>query len=372
VGGAELYLLDVASHYRDTSKVLLFEEGPFQQRLADAGVDVDVLPTSALSAVQKNSGLLDAISAIPELLQLSMRIGHHARQHDALYANSQKALVACSLAAWWSQTPLLWNLHDLLTADHFSAMNRQVAVRCANWFVDRVIANSEATEAAFRDSGGRVPTQVVYNGLDAARFSPPRTSAELRALRSELGLPDDAPLVGTFSRLAAWKGQHILLEALAALPDVHALLVGDALFESDASYAQRLRRLAARHGIEARVHFLGFRDDIPALMQLVDIVAHTSTAPEPFGRVIVEGMLAGTPVVAMRAGGAVEIIESGKTGLLVEPGSPEALRRAIHTLLTDPSLAQAMTCVAHHYATQQFSISQMIDGVDDAIRSALS
>jgi len=371
LGGAELYLLDVARHYRQHAKVLLFEEGPFQERLSRAGIEVDVLEAAAsLHAIQKQDGLLGAMKAVPGLLDLSTQVARQARSYDVVYANSQKALVAAGPAAWWAERPLIWNLHDLLSADHFSPVNRQIAIRCANMFANRVIVNSKATGAAFAESGGRTPVKVVYNGLDAARFTP-RPETQLRALRRNLGI-DNAPLVGVFSRLAPWKGQHVLLEALTKLAGVHALLVGDALFDGDTSYAERLHHRATQLDIQNRVHFLGFRDDIPALMQLVDVVAHTSTAPEPFGRVIVEGMLAGTPVVATRAGGAREIIEHGKTGYLVEPGNAEALCAVIRQLLNDDAQAQTLAQAACSVAQNRFSKTGMLRRIDHEIDQVLS
>ena len=173
------------------------------------------------------------------------------------------------------------------------------------------------------------------------------------ALRRELG---------SFSRLAPWKGQHVLLEGLPYLPGIHALLVGDAIFGEQA-YAKALRQQSKDLGVEGRVHFLGFRQDIPRLMRLSDLVVHTSVAPEPFGRVIVEGMLARSPVVATRAGGAVEIVDDEVSGILVPPGDASALAGAISGLLTDPVRAQALAGAGYEKALEQFSVPAMLEGV---------
>ena len=127
------------------------------------------------------------------------------------------------------------------------------------------------------------------------------------------------PLIGVFSRLAPWKGQHIVLQALAGLPGVHGIFAGSALFGEDA-YAASLRVLASELGIADRVVFLGQRGDVPALMRAVDIVVHPSVDPEPFGRTLVEAMLARTPVIATDAGAASEILGGGEAGMLVPPG----------------------------------------------------
>jgi glycosyltransferase involved in cell wall biosynthesis len=120
------------------------------------------------------------------------------------------------------------------------------------------------------------------------------------------------------------------------------------------------------------VHFLGFRDDVPRLMTFVDLVLHTSVAPEPFGRVIVEAMLAGTPVLATRAGGPVEIVQEPDTGVLVPPGDPEALATAVQDVLSSPNRARAMAQAAQAYARRRFSVEQMQKGVKEAIGEALA
>jgi glycosyltransferase involved in cell wall biosynthesis len=251
-------------------------------------------------------------------------------------------MVVAALAGALARRPVVWHLRDLLTADHFGASQRRLATAVANRFVARVIANSRATAEAFIAAGGRPElVTVVYNGIDPAPFEAV-TEANLDRLRGELGL-NGAPTVGVFSRLAPWKGQHVLLEALVDLPDVHALFVGDELFGADEGYGSHLRARAAGLGVDERAHFLGFRRDVPALMRLVDVVAHTSTAPEPFGRVIVEAMLAGTPVVATDAGGASELIEQGRTGVLIPPDDAPALREALDCLQAAPTFAVALT-----------------------------
>jgi glycosyltransferase involved in cell wall biosynthesis len=111
--------------------------------------------------------------------------------------------------------------------------------------------------------------------------------------------------------------------------------VGDALFGEQA-YAATLHARAAQPDLAGRVHFLGFRSDIPALMCSMDIIAHTSTAPEPFGLVIVEAMLARRPVIATAAGGALEIVLRQQTGLLVAPGSIAELHDALSYILANP------------------------------------
>ena len=194
------------------------------------------------------------------------------------------------------------------------------------------------------------------------------TDADAWAVRQSLGL-GGGPVVGVFSRLAEWKGQHVLLDALVSLPGVQALFVGDALFGEDA-YAAGLRAQAQRLGVADRVCWAGFRDDVPALMKACTVVAHTSTAPEPFGRVIVEAMLAGRPVVASDEGGPREVISDGRTGRLVTPGNPDGLAAAVGDLIAHPDRARALAEAGGAVARSRFSVQAMISGAEAVTRQA--
>lgn len=371
LGGAELYLLDLSPAFAPPGEVVLLDEGPFYQKLQAAGIPVTVMAApQAVRQVAREAGPGSALRAIPGLFWVAGRVARKARAFDLIYANSQKALVVGSLAARLAGRPLVWNLHDVLTTAHFSRLNIRLAVTLANRFARLVIANSDASRRAFQEAGGKTPAVVVHNGIDVQRFAVVEPG-QLQAMRRALGLRD-GPVVGLFSRLAPWKGQHVLLEALAQLPDVQALLVGEALFQDEQQYAQQLRQRAARPDLKGRVYFLGFRDDVPALMQLVDVVVHTSVAPEPFGRVIVEGMLARRPVIATRGGGAVEILRDGETGLLVPPGDAQALAVAIQRLLRHPEQARQLAEAAYKDARTRFSIEAMRQGVRQALEGAFS
>lgn len=363
LGGAELFLLDIAKDNLETSLVVLLTDGPFRQRLEEIGAEVEVFPApEAVSGVTREGGIKQDLLAVPGVLGLARRVARRARDYELIYANSQKSLFVGALAGKIAGKPVIWHQHDLLTADHFSGGHRRLSVLLSNHMIRRVITCSEAASKALIEGGGRAEQiRVVYNGIDPSPFEAITTS-EARELRRELGLEGEQ-VVGSFSRLAPWKGQHVLLEALPNLPGVHALLVGEAIFGEQA-YAEKLRQQCKDLHIEDRVHFLGFRRDIPQLMYLSDVVVHTSTAPEPFGRVIVEGMLAGSPVVATRAGGAVEIIDDEVNGVLVPPADAKALAEVLHNLLTDENKAQALAECARVAASERFSVETMLEGVD--------
>ncbi|NEO93329.1 MAG: glycosyltransferase family 4 protein, partial [Moorea sp. SIO3G5] len=302
---------------------------------------------------------------LPPLWWMACRIAAVGREFELVHANSQKAFIAAAIATLMGGPPVVWHLRDIMTAPHFSSLNRAIAVFLANRLASQVLVNSRATGQAFITAGGREDlVTLVYGGIGSDPFDK-LASDQSAQIRDQLGI-GDAPLVGLFSRLSYWKGQHILLEALQELPNVHALLVGKALF-GEAEYASRLEAMAAAPELAGRVHMLGFRNDVPALMSACNIVLHTSTEPEPFGRVIVEGQLAKRPVVAAAAGGAVELIQDGETGHLVPPGDPVALAKVIGELLSDPSAADRLAERGYIHAKSTFSLESLLMTFDQAL-----
>ena len=283
-----------------------------------------------------------------------------------IYANSQKAFVVSAAAGVLARRPVVWHLRDILAPPHFSAGNVRAAVTLANLRAARVITNSRATADAFSAAGGKASLlRVVHNGIDPAPFDAV-TEKDAAATRAGLGIPSDAFVVALFGRFHPWKGQQVLLQALAALTGVHALFVGAPLFGEEA-FESAVRAHAAKLGLADRAHFLGFRSDVPPLMGASDVVVHASIYPEPFGRVIVEGMLARRPVIATRAGGVEEIVTDGATGVLVPPNDAPALAQAIAALRADPARAVAIAARGAADVRGRFTVEAMVRGVNAAL-----
>jgi glycosyltransferase involved in cell wall biosynthesis len=266
-----------------------------------------------------------------------------------------------------SRRPLVYHLHDILSTEHFSPTNQKIAVTLANRFASVVIANSQASQSAFIAAGGQAKlSQVVYNGFNPSLYQ--AAMSHRQTIRQELGFTAQEFVVGHFSRLAPWKGQHLLLEALThCSPSVSVILVGDALFGEE-DYVQQLKQQVKDLNLEHRVRFLGFRSDVAELMAACDLIAHTSTAPEPFGRVIVEAMLCGTPVVAAAAGGAIELVEQGVTGWLVTPGDPLKLAMIIQQCDDRPDLAMKMASTAQIQASKRFDLGEIDQRIAQILR----
>jgi glycosyltransferase involved in cell wall biosynthesis len=210
----------------------------------------------------------------------------------------------------------------------------------------------------------------VYDGISATPFEN-ITPAQTAAVRQELGINGNITLVGVFSRLSFWKGQHTLIEAIQELPDnVHALIVGDALFGED-EYVLRFKTMINDPEIAHRIHWLGFRNDVPALMSACSVVVHTSTEPEPCARMAIEGQLAQKTVIASASGGMFEIIEDGKTGRLFPPGNASALAKAIGEVLENPLKAEVLAKQGQQHAKARFSLELSLNALDQVIEEVV-
>ncbi|MFB2773359.1 glycosyltransferase family 4 protein [Pelatocladus sp. BLCC-F211] len=362
-GGAELCLIDIAKPYRDHCLVGLFADGDFRTLLEKNQIPVEVLTTQTIQ-VRKESSFAQGLASLGQLIPLLAKVVQTAREYDLIYANTQKALVVGAIASFLSGRPLVYHLHDILSPEHFSQTNRRIAVTAANR-ASLVIANSQASKTAFIEAGGRTEiTTVIYNGFDPKNYQ--IDASIIHQTRQQLGL-EGKFVIGHFSRLAPWKGQHILIEALIQCPEeVTAVLVGDALF-GEQEYVQKLHQQIATLGLENRVKFLGFRSDIPQLMSACDLVAHTSTAAEPFGRVIVEAMLCGKPVVAAKAGGAVELVEDGINGFLFTPGKPQELAQIVTTCLQEPEKTAMIASYSQTTASQRFDVKNINQQITEVL-----
>lgn len=357
LGGAELMLLDIAAARAADSDVILFQDGEFRHKLEQAHVKTRVFELGEqASGVDKQACAKRVLRSIPGLLDLVLRLAQASRAFDVVYANTAKALIIGGPAAKLAGKAVVFHLHDIIANGHFSEINQRSLIFCANTCASVVIANSEATKEAFIRCGGRSELCVVVpNGF---RIPETRSSeVKLQSLRTSLDIPADTLVVLMAGRLSHWKGQHVLLEALKSVPQAHAVLLGDALFtDEDREYAHKLHLQAAEPELAGRIHFAGFQTETLAYFDLADVVVHASVFPEPFGRVIVEGMLAGKPVIASRAGGAAEILQHEHTGLLVEPGCEKSLSEALLRLQNNSAFAASLAQNAQQTARETYDL----------------
>ncbi len=232
--------------------------------------------------------------------------------------------------------------------------------------VDAVIVNSEA---AARELSGRfrVPESKIENigvGTDLERIWRATPAEELKR---ELGL-GESKVVGVVAKLSPVKGHGRFLEAAAfilkAAGDVRFLIVGDG------SERARLEREAGELGLSGKVHFIGVRDDVPAVLKLMDVLVLSSLS-EGSPNVVLEGMAAGVPVVAMRVGGVPEVVEDGVSGFLVDPGDALGLSNAVLRLLNDADGAREMGRKGRAIAVENYDINRVVARVEDVFLGLL-
>jgi glycosyltransferase involved in cell wall biosynthesis len=206
--------------------------------------------------------------------------------------------------------------------------------------------------------------QVIYNGVESSRFI---EQVNAKPLRHQLGVTDQVPLVGMIANLNfEIKGHYYFLEAarivLNRVPDAHFVLAGDGPLRG------KYDKMARDLGLADKVHFLGFRKDVPALLAELTISVLSSTS-EGFSNVLLESMAAGNPIVATRVGGNSEIVADGITGLLIPPADPNALAEAIIKLLKTPQLASHMGSVGKIRVKEQFSVERMLESYEQLYTS---
>ncbi len=210
----------------------------------------------------------------------------------------------------------------------------------AKYLADKVVVDAEALLDQF---GGNAkfctPLDVVHNGIDTDQFDP-FPEQERQAARSDLGIPQNAIVIGQAGRLIPLKGQAVLIEAFAALvhefPDLHLILVGAPLF-GNANYEQVLRKQVARSGLVDRVHFTGFLPDVRQGMAAMDIFVHASVETDsPVG--VLEAMSCGLPVVVSGVRGTLEMVNPDCNALVFPPGDSNALAFSLARLLRDKVL----------------------------------
>jgi glycosyltransferase involved in cell wall biosynthesis len=337
LSGGELALVRLLQALGDSVEphVVLSEEGPLVRRLNLTGVSSEVLPlaqsvreTSRHRVGARVPPGREAVLTAAYVVRLAWRL--RQLRPDLVHANSLKALLYGGLAARLAGIPVVWHVRDRIADDYLPAAAVRLIGTLARFLPSAVIANSHETlerlHAASDGATRDLPNAVVYDPVDLPAQVRPAHEGPLR--------------VGMVGRISPWKGQDVFLRAFARAfdrGDARADVIGAPLFGENA-YDQSLRKLARQLGIDARVEFLGFQEDVAAQLAQLDVLVHASRVPEPLGQVVQEGMRAGLPVVAADAGGPAEVIADGETGFLYPPGDVRALAGTLTTLAADPRL----------------------------------
>lgn len=342
-------------------QVLLPERGPLFDRLALAGIEVRVAEVAKLSRKSFTPrgffGLLRALRASVSDFNSLM----HERPPDVVHSNTLAVLAG---AAWarLKGVPHVWHVHEII-------LSPGVVSRAFPWLVrvgsNRVVVNSNRTAhwLLAHQPALALKTDVVFNGLPAMETPRPIDVAKFRQLAG--AGPGDV-LVTLAGRLNHWKGQGLLIDAVARLRQqgrstgLRVAIVGDAASGSTINWGNALRAQAAAARLADVVVFMPFTNDMSALWSASDIAVVPSTEPEPFGMVAIEAMQAGLPVVAAAHGGLLDIVVHQETGLLVEPRNADALAEGIATLVQDEPLRSRMGAAGRQRQHMLFSVDQQV------------
>lgn len=361
VGGAEKSLCELIAHLdreRFAPVIMHLPDAEWLKYARDIGAELrPSIPPSDLYDAKRTdlgggplAGARRLVEAMPPLTTLWSELG--AVGPSIVHTNSTKMHLMAGSAARLRRLPVIWHMRDLMTDPGAQGWLR----RAVEMIHPEVIAISEAVAGQF--DGMPCNVRVVPNGIPIDRFTP---GPAPEGLREDLGLPEGVSVACVVGRLTPWKGHRTLLrawpEVTARIPDAHLLVVGEVAFWED-GYDEQLRALADDLGVADRVVWAGFREDVPDVLRLADLLILAST-DEPFGRVVIEGMAAGLPVVATASGGVPEIVVEGETGLLVPPEEPSPMGEAIAQVLSDPPLARAMGEVGRERAVERFDVRRV-------------
>jgi glycosyltransferase involved in cell wall biosynthesis len=365
LGGGEIALLNLVTNLdrrRYEPVVLLCSDGPLLTRMIDGGIETHLLPLSGdvVNARKDSLGVatLLRLPGVFSAIRYIWRLRRFIRdQHvDIVHTNSLKADLLGGVAARLARVPLIWHIRDRIDRDYLPWIVVHVFRRLCRVVPDFVIANSQATLDT-----------LCLNRTERTAAIPSGINPRARA-NDESGRQDQrVRRVGLVGRISRWKGQHIFLQAAARIhaqfPEVRFQIIGAALF-SERAYEQEIRALSSALGLDECVEFTGFREDVPALLDDLEILVHASVTAEPFGQVLTEGMAAGKPVVATAGGGALEIVLDGVTGLLVPMGDAEAMANAVAQLLTDPPAARRLGEAGQLRVRAHFAIEHTVAKVE--------
>jgi glycosyltransferase involved in cell wall biosynthesis len=359
-GGAEETLLAFLRHAGGAldPHALLFEDGSFAARLRTAGVPVTVvpLPGALASAQRERLGPRAALALAPAALRLAGAV--RAVGGDVVYTNSMKAHLVGGAAARIAGKPCVMYFHDL--PEGLALQSLRLAARGTT-------RARMACSRAVRDRIGVGATTVVYPPVDLERFAALPARATARAL---LGIPSDGPLIVLVGRINRWKGHdrflRVAARAAARCASARFAIVGAPVFR-DADYLPELRAQAVALGLEERLAFVPWIDDVATVYAACDVNVNCSTR-EPFGRAASEAAACGVPTVCFDDSGAAETVDAD-TGRVVAAGDEAAMTDAVLAFALDAALRERAAAAARASA-RRFDARVIGARMRDVLREA--
>ena len=371
LGGGEIALLNLVIRLdRDEffPVVVLGSDGPFRERLVEAGIETHIVPlAAAVGGTRKDTlggGSILRWREAGLALAYCFKLARFIRSSRAalVHTNSLKADILGGVASRLARVPVVWHVRDRIETDYLPKTVVVVFRRLCRLIPNFVIANSHATLQTLglpKDTGTVAYIGiVVHDGIPVSASDPRKT-------------PSATPLIALVGRISAWKGQHIFIAPAARVrerfPQARFQIIGSAMFGEE-EYEKEIRAQSVALGLQDCLEFTGFRADVPELIDALDILVHASTSGEPFGQVVIEGMAAGKPVVATNGGGIPEIMRDDETGILVPMGDAPAMAEALIRLLAEPDTAAAMGAAGRRRVLAHFTAEHTARKVEAVFR----
>jgi glycosyltransferase involved in cell wall biosynthesis len=367
VGGAERSLLDLLKHL-DKGKfhpiVSFPSEGTLMGELTRMGIETKVIPfhkeISTLSRENGNRSLRQMLlipwHLIPTILEIASFV--RSRDVDVIATNGIKCHFIGSAVSLMTRKKLIWHVRDLIETEWLRWKLRS----WGRFFPDKIITNSHAVGHIFP---GNTRKETVYNGINLSYFGPGIDGGQVR---SEYEIGKETMLIGTIGHFAPLKGYEELLDAMAEVAregfDVKLAIVGEAIYQNSNVYKRKILMKANSAGLKEKIIFTGFKENIPEILASFDIFVLPSRS-EGFGRVNLEAMAMGKPVVSTNVGGIPEVVLDGVTGILVPPGNAKSLSHAIMRLLNDPRLRASMGRKGRKRVEQYFTLHAHVQRVQE-------
>src|SRR3989339_842681 len=342
--------------------VVLSVKGELSERLAQMDVPVIYMPLGIIRRKYMTpKGLLNRVQATRQAIK-SIKEIIVAEKIELVYSNTT-AVLAGAFAAKQLGIKHIWHVHEIILRPYF--LFRGLSYSLKN-YADKIIVVSKAVQDHWAKHIPNSKILLVYNGIDYSEYvSPasaadgPRDSGEPQTAQSESATPRRL-VIGMIGRVHHWKGQDYFLQIAGELikthPHLQFIMVGDAFPGNEYLY-ENINRLKTELNLVESVKDLGYQTDIPAILQQLDIFVLPSILPDPFPTVVLEAMAAGKAIVATNHGGATEMIESGKEGLLIPWNDAKAAAEIMQPIINDAAQRKAMGVAAAKKVRAEFSLT---------------
>ena len=380
LGGAERSLLELLQGLRSKPNfgfypwvILPKSEGPLVDVLIKEKIPFDVVPMpDRILSVSRGAPLRSifwffaSMTSVPGYFHALIKVLRQ-KKPDLIHTNAIKCHIIAVFLKIWVGVPVLWHLRDILRSGIALTMMR---ILCRFHGV-YLVANSAASALPFNGLGKKV--HVIHNGISLSKY----ISKPNRFFNRMAGISDDIQIVGILGVLARWKGHFEFIQMAKKLIESDSsacfVIIGDAIYDTlgDDGYKEELVREVRRLGLEKRIIFSGFQEDSVRALNGLDVLVHASIQPEPFGRVVIEAMACGVPVVCSAAGGVLEIVKEGENGFLFVPGCIEEMVTKVQSLLGSIELRQRLSAHGQASVKSLFTLERHVEQVVEIYRLIL-